>query len=186
MIPKAKKLTYEEFLEIDKNSDEMLEFIDGEIINQASPSTAHQKASVNFTVEFKNYFKHKNCEVFHAPFDVHLKNENEEHTNKVIPDITVICDKSGLNEKNYVGVPTLIVEILSPSNQSNDLITKMNLYQKFGVKEYWIVNPKFRSIQIYGLNGEGLYEQVGVFKDREMAYSSVFKDLSVDLQDVFS
>lgn len=186
MIPKFKNVTFEEFLEIDKNTDEYLEYIAGEIFCQASPSTMHQRVSVNFTVEFRNYFKNRNCELFHAPFDVQLSNEKEYHYNKVIPDITVICDKSGLNDKNYVGVPTLIVEILSPSNQSQDLVTKMNLYQKFGVKEYWIVNPKLYSIQIYSLNEDGLYEQVGVYKNNELAFSSIFEDLSVSLKDIFS
>lgn len=185
MLPIYKKITFEEFLEIDKNNEEILEYIDGIVYNQASPSTMHQKISVNITAEFRNYFKRKQCELFHAPFDVQLKNEKEEHTSKVIPDITVICDKSGLNDKNYIGIPTLIVEILSPSNQSHDLITKMNLYQRFGVKEYWIVNPKLNSIQIYGLNEEGLYEQVGVYKNSDLASSSIFRDLEINLVDIF-
>jgi Uma2 family endonuclease len=176
----------EEFLEIDKISDEYLEYIDGQIYYQASPFTIHQRISVNFTAEFRSYFKAKQCEILHAPFDVRLKNEKEENQNKVIPDITVICDKSGLNDKNYIGVPSLIVEILSPSNQSHDLITKMNLYQRFGVKEYWIVNPKLNSIQIYALDNEGLYEQVGVYKDKDTAKSSVFPDLRVSLEEIFS
>jgi Uma2 family endonuclease len=185
MLPKAKTVTYEEFLEIDRSSDEHLEYIDGIVYNQASPSTMHQKISVNFTAEFRNYFKNKQCDLFHAPFDVLLKNEKEEYSNKVIPDISVICDRNGLNDKNYVGVPTLIVEILSPSNQAHDLVTKMNLYQRFGVKEYWIVNPKFNSIQIYALNKESLYEQVGVFKNNEIASSCIFDDLKINLQDIF-
>jgi Uma2 family endonuclease len=185
MLPISKKITFEEFLEIDKNDDEILEYIDGIVYNQASPSTIHQRISVNFTAEFRNYFKNKQCELFHAPFDVQLKNEKEEYDSKVIPDITLICDKSGLNDKNYIGVPTLIVEILSPSNQSHDLITKMNLYQRFGVKEYWIVNPKLNSIQIYGLNEDGSYEQVGVYKNNEVASSGIFSDLNVNLDDIF-
>ena len=185
MLLNTNNITYEEFLEIDKNSEEYLEYIDRQIYNQASPSTIHQRISVNFTAEFRNYFKNKQCELFHAPFDVKLKNNKEEYINKVIPDITVICDNHGLNDKNYIGVPTLIIEILSPSNQSHDLITKMNLYQRFGVKEYWIVNPKLFSIQIYALNDEALYEQVGVYKNNEVAFSSVFSDLSVNLDDIF-
>lgn len=186
MLPKESKLSYKEFLDIEKESDECLEYIDGQVFNQASPSTMHQKISVNFTAEFKYFFKSKQCDIFHAPFDVILKNDKEEYINKVIPDISVICDKTGLNEKNYVGVPTLIVEILSPSNQSHDLITKMNLYQRFGVKEYWIVNPKFNSIQVYALNIEGLYEQVGVYKNKEVAESSIFNDLKINLEEIFS
>lgn len=61
----------------------------------------------------------------------------------------------------------------------------MNLYQRFGVKEYWIVNPKLFSKQIYALNNEGLYEQVGVYKNNDVASSSVFSDLSVNLYDTF-
>lgn len=185
MLPEKKKISFEEFIEMDKTSDEYLEYIDGQIYNQASPSTLHQRISVNFTAEFRNYFKNRQCEIFHAPFDVKLKNEKEEYLSKVIPDITVVCDKRGLNEKNYVGIPNLIVEILSPSNQSHDLITKMNLYQRFGVKEYWIVNPKLKSIQIYALNDEELYEQVGVYKNNEIAESNIFNDLRINLDDIF-
>lgn len=185
MLPKAKKKTWEEFLELDKNSEEYFEYVDGEIYNHASPSTIHQKISVNLTAEFRNYFKNTQCDLFHAPFDVQLKNDQEEYSNKVIPDITVVCDKSGLNDENYIGVPTLIVEILNPSNQAHDLITKMNLYQRFGVKEYWIINPKFNSVQIYALNEEDLYEQVGVYKNEEIVSSSVFESLKINLQDIF-
>jgi Uma2 family endonuclease len=185
MLPKEKTMTYEEFLDLDNNIDDYLEFIDGAVYNQASPSTLHQRISVNLTAEFRNFFRKRSCDIFHAPFDIKLKNDKEEYQSKVIPDISVICDKEGLNDKNYVGVPTLIVEILSPSNQAHDLVTKMNLYQRFGVKEYWIINPSFNSIQIYALNEEGLYEQVGIYKNDEVASSKVFGDLEVDLRDIF-
>ncbi len=82
-------------------------------------------------------------------------------------------------------MPTLIIEILSPSNHFQDLITKINLYQRFGVNEYWLVNPKLFSIQIYALNNERLYEQVGVYKNNDVASSSVFSYLSVNLDDIF-
>ena len=62
--------------------------------------------TVNFTSEFRNYFKNKQCELFHAPFDAKLKSDKEEYINKVIPDITVICDKHDLTDKNYIDVPT--------------------------------------------------------------------------------
>lgn len=185
MLVNPNKITFEDFLSVEEKSEDYLEFIDGYIYSQASPSTSHQRISVNFTAEFRNYFKRKQCEVFHAPFDVKLKNSKEENISKVIPDIAVICDKTGLNDKNYIGVPTLIVEILSPSNQSHDFITKINLYQRFGVKEYWIVNPKLKSIQIYSLNEEGFYEQFGIYKNQEVAYSSVFEDLELNLKDIF-
>lgn len=60
----------------------------------------------------------------------------------MIPDISVICDKIGLNDNNYVEVPTLIIEILSPSTAWIDISKKLELYQNFGVMEYWIISPK--------------------------------------------
>ncbi|MGG7144137.1 Uma2 family endonuclease [Clostridium nigeriense] len=69
-------------------------------------------------------------------------------------------DKSGFTETKYIGVPSLIIEILTPSNQSHDLITKLNLYMKYGVKEYWIINPMLESVTIYTLNNENMYEQL--------------------------
>lgn len=185
MLPQSRRYTYEEFLGIDKNSEAALEYIDGEIYNQASPSTIHQTVSINLAVEFKTYFKNKSCKVFHAPYDVILKNNEEQNVSKVIPDLSIICNTTGLNEKNYVGVPTLIVEILSPSNQAHDLITKMNLYQKFGVKEYWIVNPKLQFVQIYALNNEGMYEQAGAYKGEDIIESAIFKDLKINLKGIF-
>lgn len=61
----------------------------------------------------------------------------------------------------------------------------MNLYQKFGVCEYWIVNPKIKTISVYKLNDNGLYEQFGVYKNNEIFSSAMFEDLNVKLMDVF-
>ena len=179
-------ITYDEFIKIDENSkDKNLEYIDGVIYAQASPSRIHQIVSLNLGTELNIFFKNKDCVPFIAPFDIVLKNEHEEYPRKVIPDISIICDKEGLNDANYVGVPALIVEILSKSNQSNDLITKMNLYQKFGVKEYWIVNPNIKTISIYILNGENLYEQFAIYKNDEEITSYIFKDLNIKLENIF-
>ncbi len=186
MLPETKNISYDEFLRMDKDSEDYLEYICGKVYCQASPSTAHQRVSVNLTTELNIFFKNKECEVFHAPFDIILKDEEKQSTNKVIPDITVICDKRGLNDNNYMGIPSLIIEILSPSNQSHDLITKMNLYQEFKVKEYWIVNPKLNSIQIYSLTDVGFYEQVGVYKNNETLDSKIFEDLKIELEKFFS
>lgn len=185
MLPEMKYITYDEFLELDQNTDELLEYIDGIVYNQASPSRIHQIVAINLATEFNIFFRNKTCKPFIAPFDVILKNEKEEYPRKVIPDISVICDKTGLNDKNYIGVPTLIVEILSPANESHDLVTKMNLYQRFGVEEYWIVNPKIRTVSIYKLNEKCFYEQFGVYKNEEEFESAVFNELKINLKDIF-
>jgi Uma2 family endonuclease len=181
-----KYVTYEEFVSIDKNTDELLEYIDGIIYNQASPSQIHQAVALNLATEFNIFLKNKPCRPFIAPFDVILKDEKQEYPRKVIPDISIICDKTGLNASNYIGVPTLIVEILSPSNEAHDLVTKMNLYQQFKVKEYWIVNPKIKTISIYKINDEGFYEQFGVYKNEEQFQSATFEGLKISLAEIFT
>jgi Uma2 family endonuclease len=185
MLPQMKYITYEEFVNIDQNTDELLEYIDGIIYNQASPSQIHQTVALNLATEFNIFLKNKTCKPFIAPFDVILKDEKQEYPRKVIPDISIICDKTGLNASNYTGVPTLIVEILSPSNEAHDLITKMNLYQQFKVKEYWIVNPKIKTVSIYKINDEGFYEQFGVYKNEEKFQAATFEGLKIDLGEIF-
>ncbi len=184
MIPEQKKFSYSEFLELNK-SDQRFEYINGEIYLQSSPTVEHQRALLNIATEFKKYFGEKDCEPFIAPLDVLLQNEKDSHPHHLNPDIMVICDQSGLRLNEYRGVPSLIVEIVSPSNTAYDRITKFNLYMKYGVKEYWLVNPKFRTIEVNVLNEDGFYEQVGIYKNDEIAVSQIFGDLTIGLDGMF-
>jgi Uma2 family endonuclease len=184
MIPRGKKVSYEEFLWMDMKSDDNLEFIDGEIYLLAAPSVIHQLAVTNLSAEFRNYFKNKDCIHFVAPFDVVLKDEEKIH--KVQPDLTVICDKKGLGEQNYTGVPTLIVEVLSPSTASNDFIKKMGLYMRVGVQEYWIISPKNNTVHVFPLKEDGFYSEPNIYSKDDIVKSSIFKDLEITLSDIFS
>lgn len=183
MLPKEKEVTYEEFLEIDKNSDDNLELIDGQIYLLSAPSVIHQIVVTNLSTEFGNYFKGKICRHFVAPFDVVLK--DEEKTHKVQPDLTVICDKKGLGEQNYKGVPTLLVEVLSPSTASVDFIKKMGLYMNVGVMEYWIVSPQNNTVQIFSLKENGVYSEPAMYSKDDTVKSVVFEDLEIILADIF-
>lgn len=131
------------------------------------------------------FFQGKPCEVFSAPFDVELRRDEISENKVVIPDLSVICDENGLTEQTYVGVPTVIIEILSPSNQSHDLVTKLNLYMQYGVKEYWIVNPISDGILIYELNVNGEYE-LDILLATGTANSTVLDGFSVSLTDLFA
>src|SRR5699024_6459174 len=125
----------------------------------AVTSTKHQRISSKLQIKFGNLLEGKPCEVFPAPtLDIKLKNKNMEGTKIVIPDIDIICDKSGFTDARFVGVPDLLVEILSPSNKSHDLVTNLNLYMNYGVKEYWVVNPMLNAITVYALNDENMNE----------------------------
>ncbi|MBS4195932.1 Uma2 family endonuclease [Lederbergia citri] len=181
-----KQVTLDEYLQIRENTEELLEYIDGFIYMSPSPSTRHQRISRKLLVQLDRFLEGKSCEVFSAPFDIELKNNRIDGTNIVIPDLSVICDKNGLTDSRYIGVPNLIIEILSPSNQSHDLITKLNIYMNYGVQEYWIVNPMLQSITVYTLNDEGMYEQHDMKTEIGQIQSGLLDGFSVELKEIFS
>lgn len=185
MLPEKNKVSFEEFMEIDMKSDELMEFIDGEVYLQASPSTVHQRMSRKLSTLFDLYFIDKEYEPFTAPFDIILASERKRAKNKVIPDISVVCDKSGLNEKNYIGVPNMIVEILSPSTAWVDISKKLELYQSFGVKEYWIISPKNSTVQVFNFNEDGFYDEPEIYYENDTVVSNLFDDLNVKLKEIF-
>ncbi|MBO0995003.1 Uma2 family endonuclease [Bacillus sp. SD088] len=175
----------EEYWQIRENNEALLEYIDGVIYMSPSPSTKHQRVSRKLGRAFEEFLDGKSCELFYAPYDIELKSEKVDGTRIVIPDITIICDPSGFTDARYVGVPDLLVEILSPSNQSHDLITKLNLYMNYGVKEYWIVNPMLDTITVYTLNGDGMYEQHDVKAGTGLITSKFFTGFQLDLTEVY-
>lgn len=178
-------MSVQDYFTIREKTEELLEYIDGMVYMSPSPSTKHQRISGKLFIKIGNFLEGKSCEAFHAPFDIELKSENMEGTKIVIPDLSVICDKSGFTDARYIGIPNLIVEILSPSNQSHDLITKLNLYMDYGVSEYWVVNPMLNSITVYTLNNENMYEQHDIKTETGTITSKFLKGFTVDLKDIF-
>ena len=185
--PNGIRLTYEEFIKLTKESDNRYEYIDGELYLLASPFYPHQKAVKEIFGKFILWFQEKECEPLVSPFDVTLfRLGNDEKINVVQPDILVICDHDKIDEKGrYQGTPTLVVEVLSDSTKSKDLIKKLDLYQESGVKEYWVVNPSATVIYIYTFTNNTIDELL-TFKGNENAESIVFPGLAVDLKEVFS
>lgn len=184
MIPNKNKIyTYKDYLTFP--DDERVEIIEGELYNMASPSVVHQSLSMEISYSLKHYIKSNNgdCKVLTAPFDVVFTNDDEEveeSSNVVIPDISVICDKNKLSDgKKCVGSPDMIVEIVSPSNSGHDYVTKLNLYQKYKVKEYWIIDPRKRSVFVYVLTGEN-YESPEVYTFNDKIKVNIYKDLEID------
>ena len=106
------------------------------------------------------------------------------------PDIVVICDLDKINERDrYMGVPTLAVEVLSPSSKRKDMIKKLDLYLQTGVKEYWLVDTEKKEILLYTfekLKGDNEIKDFIVFKDNDTVDSKIFKGLEIKLQDIFA
>ena len=180
-----KKIPYEEFLKLTENSDKRYEYVDGEIYLLTSPGTIHQKALGELYILFYNWFKGKKCIPMLAPYDITLK-RNLNNINVVEPDLVVICDmEENLNEKDYyMGVPSLVLEILSESTRRKDLIKKLDLYMSTGVKEYWLVNPASREITVYLFENKDIARNETYKKD-EKAGSYIFKGLWISLKDIF-
>ena len=179
------KASYEEFLQLTEDSDQRYEYIDGEIYLLASPRAFHQKILGELYVIFYQWFQGKDCRPMLAPFDITLK-RNLENINVVQPDLMVICDlEEHLNEKDYyMGIPTLVVEIISESTRSKDMIKKLDLYMSTGIKEYWIINPVNREVSIYLFEDNNISNNI-TYKKKETAVSFHFSSLKVDLEKIF-
>lgn len=177
-------ITEEEFLKKKENSSDLLEYGDGKIYTLSHPSTKHQRVCMILSNLFFDYFKNTACEVFTAPYDIILRKENMDDY-WVIPDLSVLCDKSCFTDSRYEGVPHLIVEIVNTSNQSDDFVRKLNVYQRYGVKEYWIVNPINESVMIYSLDDKCNYHLDDITIRNRIAESKLFNGLELHLDELY-
>lgn len=135
--------TYADYLSWEEG--DRLELIEGTPVMMVPPSTAHQAILMEISRQIANYLEGKACKVFPAPFAVRLfsdKDTPDGDVNTVVePDITIVCDLDKLDKRGCNGAPDAVIEILSPSIAKYDRFTKLHLYRKAGVKEYWIVDP---------------------------------------------
>ena len=127
--------------------EQRVEVFDGIVYDMAGPSDEHQIISTELTTILNTYIRSKKggCRVFHAPFDVLLC---DNPLTIVQPDVMIICDKSKVDGKRCNGAPDFIVEIVSPGNPSDDYIRKLYYYKNYGVREYWIVDPRRKTVMV--------------------------------------
>ena len=151
--------------------DQAVELIKGKILPMAEPSRRHQQISRDLNGTLFNFFKKNPCEFYAAPFDVRLFDKrksvkaNKDVYSVVQPDICVICDESKLDTRGCLGAPDLVIEILSPSNRKYDTELKKQLYEQFGVPEYWIVDPDECLVSRYLLDAAGRFSDAVEFNE---------------------
>ena len=104
----------------------------------------------------------------------------------VEPDISVVCDRSKPDKHGCKGAPDLIVEVLSPSTQRHDQLVKLNLYQRAGVREYWIVDPENRIVRVMVQDGDGTLQVHEVYRREDVAKINVLDGCFIELSKVFS
>lgn len=136
---------------------ERAELIDGKIYYMAPPNTNHQRLVNYLSTEINIYIRNNkgSCEIFPAPFAVFL---NENDSNYVEPDISVICDPSKLDDKGCHGVPDWIIEIVSLSSRQMDYYKKLFKYRTAGVREYWVVDPDKNIVIVYNFEADTMIE----------------------------
>ena len=100
----------------------------------------------------------------------------------VQPDISVICDTAKLDDKGCRGAPDWIIEVLSPSTVLKDMNTKRDLYQRHGVREYWLIHPAERWLMIYRIDGQGHYALPALFALDQATPVGIFDNFSIAWQ----
>ncbi len=173
------------------------EIIDGVEYDMTPATIKHHTIQGNLFAIIWNFLRGKSCKVFTetgVTFD---------EDNYFIPDLLVVCDRNKITAKGIEGAPDFVVEILSPSTKRKDMTLKKSAYEKFGVKEYWIISPKEESIEVYILQN-GKYELDGVYHNinedeidtKHMSESeiaeihlslkiSLYDDLEIQTKDIF-
>ena len=156
------------------------EIVGGEVYAMSpAPTLRHQRIQAELTSAFNAFLRGKPCQIFPAPTDVKLSDEDV-----VQPDLLVVCDETQLKETHVEGPPTLVVEILSPSTASFDRVHKMRLYAQHGVKEVWLITPYPWLAEVYALDGE-TYRLAQAYEKTDTLTSVIFPDLTIELEKVF-
>jgi len=180
-ISKKTRLTYEDYL--NTPDDKRYELIDGELLLIPSPISYHQWISKNIAYEIEKFARETGAGMlFDAPCDVFLDNENV-----LQPDLLFISKERAcvIGRRNIQGAPDLVVEILSESTAYNDLMKKKRLYAKFGVREYWIVDPDGKTVEIRSLKNRAFVLDK-TFCEKDDLVSPLFPCLRIKLSTVFA
>ena len=163
------------------------EIIDGELFMMAAPNWKHQGILGELYYRLFHFFRGKPCRVMIAPLDVRLALYDEkkgEEINVVQPDVMVFCGKDQHDEKGGIAAPDFVAEILSPSTKEVDRQRKLKLYEKAGVREYWIVDGENETIEVYVHDGKKFGPKT-YYNKSSVISSAIFKDLDINMSDVF-
>lgn len=185
-LPQEYLYTYADLLEWE--GDGRYELYDGRPRAMSSPSDIHQEISMALSAQLYNYLKGKQCKPYAAPFDVRLfaqQGDRPEDTDTVVqPDLMVVCDPEKVDRHGVRGAPDLVIEILSESTRQLDRLVKFSLYQRAGVREYWIVDPANRSVAVHTLE-EGAYHGAAAYPFDAVVPVGVLEGCQIDLSAVF-
>jgi Uma2 family endonuclease len=172
------------------NFMERVELLWGKVFKMSpAPTTLHQRVLAIIQGYLFQFLKGKHCQAFPAPFDVRFPDDSgmvDDHTRNVVqPDISVICDLNKLDDRGCKGAPDLVIEIISKSTAQKDLHEKYALYEKYGVKEYWVIYPVEKILTIFLLDQTGKYQTRKPLTRGDKARSVVLDGFEINLDEVF-
>lgn len=173
------------------------ELIGGEVVMMAPGALwNHSAVAGNIYCIFSNFLRGKKCTPILKGPDLHLDEENI-----FVPDFMIVCDPDKIKQSGVYGAPDLVVEVLSRSTAKNDKTRKKDTYAKCGVKEYWLVSPDEKLIEVYRTNGtelvlHNIYAQHSDWEKAKMSQEErdnlethfkccLFDDLDISLEDIF-
>jgi Uma2 family endonuclease len=185
MVAELKQISIHEFrqMEFDENDDAYYELINGYIMKKSAPRPQHQRISMRLSIQLGTFIRENRLgELFASPIDVFLDN-----LNAVQPDLVFIPteNQAMITDDGIIGIPDLMIEIISPSSVLRDRVDKKNLYERLNVKEYWIIDPQYQDIEVYTVqNGRyELYSGVTMFEGA--LKSAIFEGITIDLAELF-
>ncbi len=185
MVAIEKKMTWQQFrgMELPEGDNFIYELINGILMRRSSPSLIHHDVSRNLERKLDKFLLEKPIgKFYHAPVDVYL-----DDNNSIVPDLSFIKnERLFLTEnKDYIaGAPDLIVEIVSPGNIKRDRVEKMELYERFAVREFWLIDPKNRTVEVYVML-ENVYALHAFLEIEGILQSTVLTGFEMEIKDLF-
>lgn len=186
-VPKEnEKYSYKDYLSWPEG--ERWELLGGVAYSMSpAPSRYHQKLIMELAKQIANFLTGVSCDVYTSPIDVKFSGlEDDKEPTILQPDIVVVCDEEKLTDEGITGAPDFIAEVISPSSGLHDRKTKYDLYEYYGVREYWIVDPDESVVEIYLLDENGKFQRLGAFGAEDSAEVNVLPGLEIDLSSVFT
>jgi len=181
--PTQGEWTYEDYKKL-PDDGRRYEIIEGVLYVTAAPNFDHQYTVTRLLVHLDDLVTRRDLGiVLVAPFEVHLP----DVARPVQPDVLFVdagrAPRPGAAD--FTGAPDLIVEVLSPSTVRTDRLVKFGAYERAGVREYWLVDPRTRSVEVYALSEDGTYDMAGQYTPGETVTSTVLSDLALPVDDLF-
>jgi Uma2 family endonuclease len=178
-LEEKRHFTYADYLEWE--GPERYQIMYGEAYMMSSPTVGHQSISMELSRQFAAYLLGKPCRVFAAPLDVRpFPREDRGDDTVVQPDLLVVCDSTKLSRGSVDGPPDLVIEIVSPSNGQRELLLKFQIYLDAGVREYWVIDPKMKIVQVHVLEAGHFISSI--YKEDAILPVSILPPLVIELK----